>query len=122
MTHPTPAPRGNLLWAAVDFDNTLAEAVWTPENPTAALGKPIERNVEKCRALSAAGYKICVHTSRPDADYEAIEMWLVHYDIPFKSIRTGKVLAAIYVDDRAVHADDDWLGRAKEISPIGEPQ
>ena len=31
-------PRGDLKWAAIDLDGTLAEGVWTPDDPTAAIG------------------------------------------------------------------------------------
>lgn len=104
--------RKHLLWLAVDLDGTLAEPVWTPENPTSDIGAPIERNVAKLREAVAAGYKIVIHTSRPDSDYEVIEAWLNHHGIPWKVIRTGKVLAALYVDDRARHSEEEsWLPR-----------
>lgn len=117
MTHPTPPPRASLIWAAVDLDGTLAESLWTPENPTSEIGPPIWRNVHQVFHLVEAGYKIVIHTARPNTDYEAIEMWLDHYGIPFKAIWTGKPLAAVYIDDRGVHADHaDWLSALKEIS------
>lgn len=123
MTHPTPAPRSELLWAAVDFDGTIAKASWTPENPTSDLGEPIERNIAQCWALSEAGYNIVIHTARPWSDYEAIELWLTYYLVPFKAIVCGKLLAACYVDDRAIAADEtDWVAKAKAIAPIGQPR
>lgn len=103
-------PRSDLLWAAVDLDGTLAQSVWTPANPTSEIGPPIWANVDKAHRLVAAGYKIMIHTSRPDTDYENIEGWLNHYGIPFKAIRTGKPLAILYIDDRGLHADaESWL-------------
>lgn len=115
MSHPVPPPRSDLKWACVDLDGTLAEPIWTPQNPTTEIGRPIARNVIKLASLHNAGYKIVIHTSRPDTDYEAIEMWLNHYGLPFKAIRTGKPLAAIYVDDRGVHSEHpDWVLAAKE--------
>lgn len=106
---PLP-PRTDLLWAAVDLDGTLAQPVWTPANPTSEIGEPIWVNVAKLRQLVAAGYKIVIHTSRPDTDYENIEGWLNHHDIPFKAIRTGKPLAVLYIDDRGRHCDaESWL-------------
>jgi hypothetical protein len=105
-----PPPRSNLKWAAIDLDGTLAEPVWTPDNPTAEIGAPILANVGKLRQLVFWGYKIVIHTSRPWTDYEAIEGWLNHHEIPFHKIQPGKILAAIYVDDRARHADaESWL-------------
>jgi hypothetical protein len=105
-----PAPRADLLWLAVDLDGTLAEPVWTPANPTSEIGPPIAANVEKLRAAVAAGYKPVIHTSRPSTDYEAIEAWLRHHEIPFSRIQTGKILAALYIDDRARTADaESWI-------------
>lgn len=105
-----PPPRGELLWDAVDFDGTLAYGTWSIENPTAVPGLPIQENVAKLRALEDAGRKIIIHTARPSSDYELIEAWLIHYGIPFDRIVTGKLLAARYIDDRAVPADaESWL-------------
>ena len=117
MSHPKPPARDRLLWAGIDLDGTLAKPVWTAANPTSDIGEPIWENVEKVRALHEEGFKIVIHTSRPDTDFEAIEAWLNYYGIPFKGIRTGKPLFAVYVDDRAVHADHpDWLAALKAIN------
>ena len=105
-----PAPRSELLWDAVDFDGTLAHGTWSVENPTAVPGAPIWANLHKLLDLVEAGRKIIIHTARPSSDYELIEAWLKHYDVPFHQIVTGKLLAARYIDDRAVPADaDTWL-------------
>lgn len=102
--------RANLLWLGIDLDGTLAEPIWTPENPHAGIGDPIGRNVAKLREAVDAGYKVVIHTSRPDSDYELIEAWLNLHDIPFKAIRTGKPLCALYIDDRGRHAEEEsWL-------------
>lgn len=105
-----PAPRGELLWDAVDFDGTLATGTWSVENPTAVPGAPILANVRKLDDLVKAGRKIIIHTARPSSDYELIEAWLKYWSIPFHQIITGKLLAARYIDDRAVPADaETWL-------------
>lgn len=112
MTGFSVPPRDNLLWLAVDLDGTLAEPLWTPGNPTSAIGDPIGVNVAKLREAVRAGYKAVIHTSRPWTDYEAIEAWLLRNDVPFRSIQAGKLLAASYVDDRAVHASESsWIPR-----------
>ena len=101
-----PEPRQELIWAAVDFDGTLVNS----EMPDFALGEPIWRNVGKLWQLVAYDYKIIIHTARSWENYETIESWLNHYEIPFDRIVCGKLLAAIYVDDRACHADESmWL-------------
>jgi hypothetical protein len=110
MQPPKVPPRDRLIWAGVDLDGTLAKPVWTPSNPTAEIGEPIWDNVWKLRELSAAGFKPIIHTSRAWTDYEAIEAWLEHYAMPFREIQCGKPLYAIYVDDRARHAEaESWL-------------
>jgi hypothetical protein len=104
--------RDKLIWVGVDLDGTLAAPLWTPENPTSEIGDPIWDNVKKVHELVENGYKIIIHTSRAWTDYQFIEHWLDHYDIPFKEIQCGKPLYAAYVDDRAVHADkESWLPR-----------
>lgn len=108
-----PQPlKSKLIWVGVDLDGTLAKPVWTPENPTTEIGDPIWSNVDKLEALVAMGYKIFIHTSRPWTDYQIIEQWLQHYDIPYKEIQCGKPLYAAYIDDRAIRAEEDsWLPR-----------
>jgi|ERR1700754_1232742 len=108
-----PKPlRDKLIWVGVDLDGTLAEPLWTPENPTSDIGNPIPANIKKVWKLVNAGYKVIVHTSRPWTDYQVIEQWLQHYDIPYKEIQCGKPLYAAYVDDRAINAQEDsWLPR-----------
>ena len=100
---PMPPPRSELLWAAVDLDATLARGIWTPDNPTREIGPPIPENVEKLHALVDRGMKPVIHTSRGWTDYEAIESWLAYHGLPVRRIVCGKLLAGVYVDDRAVH-------------------
>jgi hypothetical protein len=103
-------PVSNLIWVGVDLDGTLAEPLWTPDNPTSDIGNPIWENVTKVRELVAVGYKIIIHTSRAWTDYQNIEQWLLHWDIPFKEIQCGKPLYAAYIDDRAINASNEsWL-------------
>jgi hypothetical protein len=105
-----PPPRGELLWDAVDFDGTLARGTWSIDNPNAVPGEPIWENAHKLLDLYDAGRKIVIHTARPSSDYELIESWMNHYQLPFHRIVTGKLLAARYIDDRAVPADaESWL-------------
>ena len=99
-----------LKWLAVDFDGTLARNTWSAHNPTSELGSPIWENLYKLDLAVEAGYKIVIHTARPSTDYFDIEAWLIKYDVPFKFIQTGKILAALYIDDRARKADaESWI-------------
>lgn len=107
---PAVEPRADLLWVGIDLDGTLAEPIWTPENPTSEIGNPIWKNVLKLCELVMHGYKPVIHTSRPWTDFEAVEAWLNHWEIPFKYIHMGKPLYRLYVDDRARSADaESWL-------------
>lgn len=99
---PEP-PRQDLLWIGADLDGTLAKGVWTPGNPTSDIGQPILENVERLREAVRRGYKSIIHTARPGTDYENIEKWCLHHDVPFKFIITGKPLFKVYLDDRAAH-------------------
>lgn len=111
---PAVPVRHQLKWAAVDLDGTLAQGLWTPDDPTSEIGPPIPANVEKLRQLVNLGFKVVIHTSRPWNDYEAIEAWLVFYQLPFHHIICGKLLADRYIDDRAVNADDPvWATEAR---------
>lgn len=106
MTPFTVPPRRVLHWAAVDLDGTLAESVW----PDPGIGAPISENVAKVRQLAKGGYKVVIHTSRGWSDCEMIEGWLVAHNVPFHRVECGKVLAAIYVDDRNVLPEaDSWF-------------
>jgi hypothetical protein len=110
MTFTPPPQRDNLLWIAVDFDGTLAKSNWTPENPTSAPGEPIWDNVTKLEAaVFLHNRKVWIHTARPSSDYELIEAWLKHWEIPFDGIVTGKLLARWYIDDRGKHSSaKEW--------------
>jgi hypothetical protein len=100
-----PPPRDELLWAAIDFDGTLCHSTWSVQNPLAVPGPPIEENLMKLWDLIDRGFKIVIHTSRGSEAYELIEAWCQHYGVHFDKIVTGKLLAKMYVDDRAVPAD-----------------
>lgn len=92
-----------LRWLAVDFDGTLAT-----KNKDYSIGEPIFQNINKLYDCVAMGYKIVIHTARHWEDYHKIEDWLNRYEVPYKSIVCGKILAHRYIDDRAIPADADW--------------
>lgn len=104
-----PAQLDRLGWLAVDFDGTLCESTWSPENPHATPGPPIVENVEEARRCAGEGWKIVIHTSRGWADYNVIEAWLIHHDVPFRSIVCGKLLAHRYIDDRNSQLGTRWV-------------
>lgn len=93
----------DLKWLAIDFDNTLARSLWTPENRTSDIGEPIWENLAKLDLAVAHGYKVIIHTARPSTDVAILEAWLDKYHVPFRGITTGKILTLTYIDDKAVH-------------------
>jgi hypothetical protein len=103
-------PLAELKWLCVDLDGTLAEPLWTAQNPTNRIGDPIKLNVVKAREAHRKGWKIVIHTSRPWTDYESIEFWCKKHGVPARRIICGKPLAAVYIDDKARHSEDaSWL-------------
>lgn len=105
-----PKTLSKLLWLGVDLDGTIAEALWSPDNPTDEIGPPIVENVAKLKRAVDKGYKIIIHTSRSWEFYTQVEYWLKFHGIKFKEIQMGKPLYYRYVDDRAVPADaEEWV-------------
>lgn len=103
-------PPAELQWLAVDLDGTLAEGIWTPDNPTSKIGLPIWKNVDKVLEAADVGYKITIHTARGWTDYHNIERWCAHFGIPQRRIVCGKILAKLYIDDRGRHdSAESWL-------------
>jgi hypothetical protein len=109
--YETPAAdRQGRLPVAIDFDDTLARSLWTPENPTTEIGPPIHLNIVKAREVARAGWRIVIYTARSWDDEPKIRAWLLEHQVPFDSIICAKPLCGAYVDDRARHADDaSWL-------------
>lgn len=104
-----PPPRSDLKWLAVDFDDTLCKSTWSPENPLAIPGDPIDANVEELRRCVALGWRIAIHTARSWAEFEVVESWLDYHNIPFKTIVCGKLLAYRMVDDRNAMLGQPWV-------------
>lgn len=114
-----PEPRAELKWVYIDLDATLAEGIWTPDNPTSDIGTPIWENVRKAVKVAEAGFKIVIHTSRAWTDVEAIRYWLDYWDIPWNDVQCGKPLGVLYVDDRGRHSEaPSWL--PEDIERVGK--
>lgn len=101
----------------VDFDGTLAEALWTPENPTSVIGAPIRVNILKVREAHRAGWNIVVFTARPWGDETRLEQWLFLHGIPFQQVICNKPLGAAYVDDRNIDVRaSSWIPAKDALS------
>lgn len=95
----------DLKWYAVDFDGTLMQS-----GPNFGYGDPIPENIAKLEKVVAKGYKVIIHTARHWEQYKNIEAWLDRYQVPYKAIVCGKLLAHRYVDDKAIPAGKStWL-------------
>ncbi len=110
----------------VDLDGTIIHyEEWKGEDH---FGSPICGAKEAIEAMKAWGWKIIIFTTRGDS--EKIANFLKSSNIPFdeinsnqdqpKNAKGGKVLADIYIDDRAITFDGDWkkiLSKAQEFVP-----
>jgi len=109
--------------AIIDFDGTLCKFAF----PDAG---PIEPNVHiALQMLRDAGYTIKIHScrtatywGRPDeraAHIHAIHKFLHEHRLPFNEIITdpmmNKPIADVYIDDRAIRYESNWLEIAKKI-------
>ncbi|MBF0235774.1 MAG: hypothetical protein HQK65_22465 [Desulfamplus sp.] len=111
----------------IDFDGVIAELVGSIEE----CGSPIKGAAEAISVLKEAGFKIIIHTARPDSEESIalIKNYLIENKIPFDSINQGvdspweskKPLADLYIDDRALRFEGDWasaLVQAKKLLQI----
>ena len=96
---------------AFDLDGTLAEK----EEPfdVNTIGEPIADAVDYARKFHAAGARIIIFTVR--GNKRMVRRWLDQHDIPFDYINenpdqpaggSGKVIADVYIDDRAIDGTD----------------
>lgn len=99
-----------------DLDDTLCHT----ENRDYANAEPLARAVERLKAMRTAfpDAEVVIHTSRgmascngdvakaEEKNRRTIEQWLSRYGIAVDGIIFGKPLADIYVDDKAMTAQD----------------
>lgn len=102
--------------AVVDFDGTLCRFAFPDVGP-------IEPNVEAAlMTLHKAGYVIKIHSCRtatywndPDRSkhIDAIHRFMFENGLPYDEVITDptmdKPIAAVYIDDRAIRYENNWL-------------
>lgn len=112
---------------AIDFDGVISNYTGWKGVPT--LPGPIPGARESIKFLRAAGNKIIVHTCRSDID--AVKHYLDEYMIEYDYINFNpdneslflndkKILADLYIDDRAIHFNGSWtdtLSKIDEFKP-----
>lgn len=95
---------------AVDLDDTLAKK----KKGSKKIGKVIKRIRKKLHKYQKAGFRIIIWTVRGDAN--EIKDWCHEHDVPFDYVNSNpdqpkdssqKIIADVYIDDRAVNPDDD---------------
>jgi len=99
---PAPTAKQIKEWRAtlaVDFDGVI-HAYSLGWQDGSCYDKLLEGAVPALKMLKQAGYRIVVFTSRNNL--EAVEEWLVAWDVPFDEVTNHKVPALAYIDDRAV--------------------
>lgn len=110
---------------AVDFDGTLVQEDENGEfhvMPGAA---------EALARLQAGGHQIVIHTCRTglaaengmlDREVALIEEVLARFRIPYDFIFTGeKLVAEVYIDDRAVAFRGDWSESVRDAEAALAP-
>ncbi len=104
----------------VDLDGVIADYSkgFQGEN---IFGHPIAGAIEGLTTLKDAGWRIIIHTCRPRS--QALTAYLVSNGIPYDHInepsesRSGKPMADVYLDDRAVRFTD-WESALKEVTTL----
>jgi len=110
---PAIAPRSKVI--CVDFDGVIAQMVSSIDD----FGEPIEGVQEALSELKDLGYRIIIYTARPseEAHQQAIIDYLHTHQIPYDAINSdpegpwiaSKPLADLYIDDRALRFEGDWV-------------
>ena len=100
----------------LDFDGVIhlnrrfVASTIIEDEPVQGAAHAIERLREQ--------YKVVVHSCRcaSDGGVDAIKDWLSLHGIEVDDVVDYKPLAEVYVDDRAVAFDGDWLATLDDIS------
>lgn len=109
--------------AVIDFDGTLCKFAFPDVGPI----KPDVR--EALETLKEAGYTIKIHSCRTatywgNEEERQVHMKLIHdflsqhkipYDEVITSVTMDKPIADVYIDDRAVKYDNNWLEIARML-------
>lgn len=100
-----PLENQELKWICIDFDETIAT---NSGHPDYFLREPVKGAKQALERLAQEGWKTIIYTARAWVDYQTIEAWLAHYNIPFRRIICGKPLARWIIDDRNIEFDGNW--------------
>lgn len=107
---------------AIDFDGTIAK--YDHYRGKGVFGDPIAEAKNFIKLLKNMGWIVIINTTR--SEIHAVEAYLMVHGIPFDFINYNpeneiqdlsdkKVLADVYVDDRAVRFDGSWQQTFRDI-------
>lgn len=110
--------------AVIDFDGTLCKFAFPDVGP-------IEPNVKVAlETLKQAGYTIKIHSCRTATYWDRederrthikmIQDFMTEHKLPYDelliSITMDKPIADVYIDDRAIRYDTNWLEIARRLT------
>lgn len=107
---------------AIDLDGTLAKMYEKYDAKSIPDPRPGAKGA--LEAFQEKGYRIIIFTVR--GDVKLVREWLNKHEIPFDYINenpsqprgsSGKVVADVYIDDRAVPGDGSWENIVEEVIP-----
>jgi hypothetical protein len=112
----------NKKCVAIDFDGVISNYTGWQGKPT--FPPPVEGAAHAIQYLKSIGWIIIIFTARGDVD--AVESYLAENLIPYDHINENpnadpintnnrKVVADVYLDDKAVRFKGDWECSIKEI-------
>jgi uncharacterized HAD superfamily protein len=113
-------PLGKKMTIAIDVDGTVADCSQVDFNkadndPNELMkASPIKGAVEAVRKLHREGHTIVFYTARNKASRAVTKKWLTKHGFPFHYIETEKLVAHVYIDDRAINGCD-WKRVMKDM-------
>jgi uncharacterized HAD superfamily protein len=119
-------PLGKGLTIAVDIDGTVADSSQVnfdlvDSDPSELMKSvPIKGSREAVQKLYDEGHTIVFHTSRNHKSKEVTEAWLKKHGFPFHHLEMRKLVAHVYIDDRAINGCS-WHEALKELEKPNLP-
>lgn len=108
---------------AVDLDGTLTRGA--KFKSADHIDPPRDGAREALEQFKEWGFRVIIFTVRGNT--ERVREWLEEHEIPFDFINenpdqppdsSGKIIADVYIDDRAIRADEPWPVLARKVKKI----